>query len=368
MEPKPKTKGSWMVRFFIVLLGIVLGGLFYSILSFIERDIGAIRGPDWETIRGEFVTAEMDSEREQLLSDVQRLNHKIDTLREQQQTLNSSTRSLQNTINQLLSIQQQSIEKGQAFPPESMKTLNESQSAFLENQKKDQQYTQEIATLIQQRQQQDQALSAVLETIDSQERLAREKQYTLQKKNDLKVAALKFAFLIPVFLAVSFLFMKHRTGAWWPLVWAVFLATFIKIGFVAHECFPARYFKYIAILVLLGIVLRILIYLIQMIISPKRDLLIRQYQEYYDKYICPVCSKPIRIGPLRYLGGLKKKQILTADHKAESELQQPYTCPSCGTNLYDKCDKCGRTRHTLLPYCEHCGAQKGSEITERNSQ
>jgi predicted RNA-binding Zn-ribbon protein involved in translation (DUF1610 family) len=111
--------------------------------------------------------------------------------------------------------------------------------------------------------------------------------------------------------------------------------------------------------VLLAIVLRILAYLIKMVVSPKKHLLIRQYQENYDKYLCPVCSKPIRSGPLRYLGGLKKKQILLPLWKAENCLQEPYTCPSCGTNLYGQCEKCGGIRHMLLPHCEHCGADRG---------
>lgn len=363
METKPKTKGSWMVRFFIFGLGIVLGILFYSILTFVEKDIGALKRPEWENIRRDFVSQQMDDQRDQLLSEMKQLNRRIDTLKEQQRILNSSTGSLQKTMNQLLSIQQQYIEKGQEFPPESIRTLQESQAAFLQNQEQDQQYTQDIAVLIHQRQQKEDALSALSEEINLLETEARKEEQQRLEKYRFKVAALKFAFLIPVFLTVSFLFMKYRASAWWPLVWAPFLAAFIKIGFVAHEYFPSRYFKYIAILVLLAIVIRMLVYLIRMIISPKKELLIRQYQEHYDKYICPICSKPIRIGPLRYIGGLKKKQALPAVSNAESEIPQPYTCPSCGTNLYDKCGKCGRIRHTLLPHCEHCGAQK--EIPEK---
>jgi len=37
---------------------------------------------------------------------------------------------------------------------------------------------------------------------------------------------------------------------------------------------------------------------------------------------------------------------------------EPYTCPSCATALYEKCPSCGATRHALLPSCEHCGAAK----------
>ena len=151
--------------------------------------------------------------------------------------------------------------------------------------------------------------------------------------------------------------MKFRGGAYWPLVWSAFIATFIKIALVAHEYFPTNYFKYIALLVVLGIVLRMLIYLIKMIVAPKKDLLIKQYQQFYDKHCCPICTKPIKAGPLRY-AGWKKKTTVLAPQGTEIDKQQVYNCPSCGTNLYDKCGSCGNIRHTLLPYCEHCGTEK----------
>ncbi len=357
MEAKQKAKGSWGVRFFIIVLGVILGFLFFWMLSFIEQDIGSVKRPDWDQIRREFVSQQTDDNQDQLQKEVARLNRRIDTLREQQRMLGSSTGSLQKTMNQLLSIQQQYIDKGQEFPAENVRTLQESQTEFLKNQKQDQQYTQEISGLIEQRQQKEDELSAVSEQIKSLEDDAREKQTKLWEKFRLRVAILKLSFLVPVFLVVSFLFMKYRTGAYWPLVWAGFIAAFIKIAFVAHEYFPSEYFKYIALLVVIAIVLRILVYLIRLIVAPKKDLLIKQYQQFYDKHLCPVCTKPIKAGPLRY-ANWKKKATVMASPGAEMDKQQTYTCPSCGTGLYDKCDQCGGIRHTLLPYCEHCGAEK----------
>ncbi len=357
METKQKAKGSWGLRFFVVVLGVILGFLFYWLLSFVEQDIGSIKRPEWEVIRREFVSQQTDDEKEQLQKEVARLNRKIDTLREQQRILTGSTSSLQNTMNQLLSIQKQYIEKGQEFPPENVRTLQETQAEFLKNQKQDQQYTQDISTLIEQRQKTEDELTAVLEQIKSSEEDAREKQDKAWEKFRLRVAVLKLSFLVPMFLGVSFLFMKYRSGPYWPLVWAAFVAAFIKVAMVAHMYFPQRYFKYVAILVVLAIVLRILIYLIRLIIAPKKDGLIKQYQQFYDKHLCPVCTKPIKAGPLRY-ANWKKKATVIAVQGTETEKQQAYTCPSCGTNLYDKCETCGNIRHTLLPYCEHCGAEK----------
>jgi len=72
-----------------------------------------------------------------------------------------------------------------------------------------------------------------------------------------------------------------------------------------HEYFPREYFKHIGLIVIIAIVLRLLVYLIKRIVSPKKDWILKQYQEAYDKGLCLTCGKPIRIGPLRYAVGGK---------------------------------------------------------------
>jgi len=357
METKQKAKGSWGVRFFIIVLGIVLGFLFYWLLSFVEQDIGTIKRPQWEDIRRDYVTEQMDENKTNLTKEVARLNRRIDTLREQQRMLGNSINTLKTTMNQLLAIQKQYIDKGENIPADSRQTLDEKEAKFLESQQKDLEYTEQISVLIEQRQQTDDELTTVSEQIKTSEEQAREKEKELWEKFRFRVAVMKLSFLVPVFLAASFLFMKYRSSAYWPLVWAGFLAAFIKIGLVAHKYFPEEYFKYIAWIVITGIVVRILVYLIKLIVAPKKDLLIKQYQQFYDKHQCPVCTKPIKTGPLRYADKKKKAAMLLAQG-ADIDKQQAYTCPSCGTNLYDKCGNCGNIRHMLLPYCEHCGAEK----------
>ena len=308
METKRKAKGSWGVRFFIVVLGIILGLLFYWLLSFVEGDIGRIKGPDQQLVRREYISEQMDEKKKDLEKEVRGLKRSIETLNEQKRNLKSSTSSLQNTINQLLSIQKESLAKNVEFPKKSTETLRESQSAFLENQNKDLRLNQQVGELIQQRQEKESVLADLTEQIKTLETDVNADYWKLMKRHRLKVAVLKLLFLVPIFLVVSFLFMKFRGGAYWPLVWSAFIATFIKIALVAHEYFPTNYFKYIALLVVLGIVLRMLIYLIKMIVAPKKDLLIKQYQQFYDKHLCPVCTKPIKAGPLRY--GRRRQRCL----------------------------------------------------------
>lgn len=357
MEIKHKAKGSWGVRFFIAVLGVVLGVLFFWLLNFVEHDIDSIQGPDWSSIRRQYVSEELDRQQTSLGKEAAVLKRQVEMETEKQRLLKSSTDNLQDTINQLLSIQQQMTDNHQAIPAENAQTLQKSQVTFLENQQKFQDYNKTITELTRQQQDKEQALAEVTDTIRTREEQAREEYVPLSAKHRFKVNVLKMTFLVSVFLVVSFFFMKFRTSAWWPLVWSAFIAAFIKLALVAHECFPTEYFKYVALLVIIVIVVRILVYLIRLIVAPKKDLLIKQYQQHYDKCICPVCSKPIRTGPLRYIGAFHKKARTLAQAGDAAELQ-PYTCPSCGTQLYDKCGQCGAVRHTLLPYCEHCGAEK----------
>lgn len=357
MKTKQKAKGSWGVRFFIIVLGIILGLLFYWLLSFVEHDIGTIKRPKWDDIRAEYVTEQMDDNQKNLKKEVDRLNRQINALKEQQRILGNSINTLEATMNQIRANQQQYIDKGEPIPDESAQKRDEKEAAFLESQQKDLEYTERISDLIERRQQKDGELAAVSEQIKSLEEDAREDQKERDKKFRFRVAVMKLSFLVPVFLVISVLFMKYRTTAYWPLVWAAFLAAFIKVGVVAHKYFPEEYFKYIAWVVITGIVLRILIYLIRLVVAPKKDLLIKQYQQFYDKHLCPVCTKPIKIGPLRYANWKKKATVMAAPG-TDMDKQQIYTCPSCGTELYSKCEKCGQIRHTLLPYCEHCGTEK----------
>jgi predicted RNA-binding Zn-ribbon protein involved in translation (DUF1610 family) len=198
-------------------------------------------------------------------------------------------------------------------------------------------------------------LASVSKQVRTQQDLARTKYNGLMTKHRWKLAAWKLAVMIPIFLITAWIFVKKRTGPFWPIVYAAFIAAFVRISLIVHEYFPKKYFKYIALAVIIAIILRLLVYMIKRIVAPKKDWILKQYQEAYDKAICPICGKPIRVGPLRYAIGRKRKGLILAGQGAEVTKQQLYTCPSCGTELYGKCDKCSDIRHSLLPFCEHCG-------------
>ncbi len=358
MGENKKFKGPWIQRAAIVFLGLILGVLLYWLLGFITKDIGSLPAPEFSKVQVKYVDAQLVTKQEDLKDTLDGIRENIRNKQEQQTILKDSTDSLQNTINQLLAIQKQSIERNLVFSEENAKTLTETQNSFLENQKKYQALNKEIAELTSRQRQVEKELVDISKQVRTQRDLASTEYRGLVTRHRWKLAALKLAVMIPIFLIAAWFFIKKRSGAYWPIVYAAFIVAFVRISLVAHEYFPKKYFKYIALLVIIAIVLRLLVYLIRRIVSPKKDWILKQYQEAYDKNVCPICSKPIRTGPLRYMVGRKRRDLILAGQGGQTPKQQPYTCPSCGTGLYEKCDKCSDIRHSLLPFCEHCGKEK----------
>lgn len=358
MSENKKFQGPWIQRAAIVFLGLILGVLLYWLLGFITKDIGSLPAPEFSKVQAKYIDAQIVTKQEDLKETLVGIRENIRNKQEQQTILKDSTDSLQNTINQLLAIQRQSIERNLEFSEENQRNLTESQKVFLENQQLYQNQNKEIAELTSRQRQVEKELVDVSKQVKTQRDLANTEYRGLVTRHRWKLAALKLAVMIPIFLIATWFFIKKRSGAYWPIVYAAFIVAFVRISLVAHEYFPKKYFKYIALLVIIAIVLRLLVYLIKRIVSPKKDWIIRQYQEAYDKNVCPVCSKPIRTGPLRYMVGRKRTGLILAGQGGQAPKQQPYTCPSCGTDLYEKCDKCSDIRHSLLPFCEHCGNEK----------
>ena len=145
-----------------------------------------------------------------------------------------------------------------------------------------------------------------------------------------------------------------------PLFLGYGAATFLKVTLVIHEYFPSRYFKYVLIFGLLIIVGKLLVYFIRVVAFPKSQWLTKQYREAYERFLCPICEYPIRTGPRKYLFWTRRtinKIVLQKDESSEED----YSCPVCGTELLEECSVCNKIRHSLLPHCQHCNAEKKIE-------
>src|SRR5439155_13089901 len=111
----------------------------------------------------------------------------------------------------------------------------------------------------------------------------------------------QLAVLLPLLGVAAFLVIKKRSSIYFLLYLAFGGATLLKIGLVIHEYFPSKYIKYVLIGAMLLAVGRLLIHFIRTIAFPKVQWLLKQYREAYERFLCPVCEYPIRVGPRRFL-------------------------------------------------------------------
>ena len=197
--------------------------------------------------------------------------------------------------------------------------------------------------------------------INKQRQPARNEYNALSRKHRQNLAFLQLAILLPILLAAVIVIIRKRSSIYFPLFLAFGAATLIKVFLVVHAYFPSKYFKYILIGGLLLVVARLLIYFIRSIAFPKTEWLVRQYREAYERFLCPVCEYPIRIGPRRFLFWTRRtvnKVVIPTERADRPDQEEKYTCPSCGSELFEECSSCHKIRHSMLPHCSHCGAGK----------
>jgi hypothetical protein len=335
--------------------------LVYWLAGFVLDDIGAWPGPDYGTLESSRLDRTALAEQTSLHQQTDAINKKIGEETARQQSLRDSADSSQRTMNQLLEFQRLNLQKDVKPSSDEQKALAEAEHRFLTNQGQYQQRIDALTGLDAQRRELQSKQDDVEKKLAELRRPIDEEYQRQVERHAMQIGFAKLAFLLPLMLVAGVSFFRLRGGIYAPLVYAFGTAVVIHVALVMHEYFPSRYFKYVIVLTALAVVMRILIYLLRMMVRPKRDWLLRQFREAYEAFLCPVCSYPIRRGPLRYLfwtrSSLKKRTLPAAIDAPE----EPYVCPACSTTLYEKCGRCGAIRASLLPSCEHCGETKLSE-------
>ena len=162
------------------------------------------------------------------------------------------------------------------------------------------------------------------------------------------------------FVDIPLQLTTNRRAAWFA--YALLIAAFWRTTLIMHTYFPRELFRYIAVGAGIAVVLAFMILLTRRLTRPKPDLLAKQYGEAYRQHRCPCCHHAILRGPFKHLpvNSRRLRGILPVTDTGDNPLDEPYTCPACGTALYEKCDRCAKIRHVLLPYCESCGIEKNS--------
>lgn len=357
-----KNKGPWAHRFLIVIFSVVTAILCFWLLGFVVDDIGNWPGPDYEKLEKQMLDPGLTEKKTSLENQVGDTKRQISTQNQRQKLLRDSTTSSQKTMNQLLEFQRLSLQKNVTPSAEEQQALAESQRRFLTNQKQYQSLNQAIVQLNERLTQLEDEQRDLNAKIEAKQKPIREKFYSLQDRHQFKIAVVKLTVLLPLLLVAVGLFFKLRGGTYAPLIYAFGIAVVLKVALVMHQHFPSRYFKYVLILTALAIVVRILVYLLRMVAFPQKNWLLRQYREAYEFFLCPICSYPIRRGPLKYRFWTRrtlKKMALPSTGEIGQEAA--YTCPACSTQLHEKCPRCGEIRPSLLPTCQNCGQTENLE-------
>lgn len=351
--------GSWALRALVIAFSILFGLLCYWLFGFVVRDIDSLEGPNYE----EYASAELDpdlsADQERLEKEIEAAELRMETTRRRQNILQDSTRSAEQTMNQLLQFQRLSIERNIAPSAKEQEALASAETQFLENQqqyselaKQTAQINEELVRLNAEKRTVEDLRLAALEPIDADfAKLAEAHQWRL--------AAWKLAAIVPLVIAGAAISWRLRTSVYAPMAYAFATAAAVEVFVVMHDHFPERYFKYILIGALLAIVARALVFLLHLIARPRIESIRKQYREAYESFICPVCSHPIRRGPWKFLAWSRRTaKRVQPPIASETASDAPYTCPACATVLYNKCERCGAVRESLLPACSHCGEQR----------
>lgn len=353
-----KSKGTWFHRFAIQFFTVVLALLVYWFLGFLVEDIRSLPGPDYEAIERQYVSPELVAKHTSLESQTADLKRQIDNQTEKQRIIGDTSRNLQQTITQLVELQKLGLQKSVPLSETEQANFTNSLHLFLENQRKYQELSQTAADILDQYHALVREKEQTEKEIERQREPARDEYKRANTQHRLRLAVYQLLVLLPVLVIAGVVIVRKRSSIYFPLFLAFGAATLIKVTLVAHEYFPTRYFKYVLIVSLLLVVARLLVYFIRAIAFPKVQWLVRQYRESYERFLCPICEYPIRVGPRRYLFWTRRTAG-TLNMPAEREdSEERYTCPACGSSLFEECTACGKVRHTLLPHCVHCGAEK----------
>ena len=357
MNASSSPKGPWIHRFSIRLFTVILAILVFWALGFLVQDIESIKGPQYSEIEKKHVDQSLVEKKGSLVSEIAELNRSIENKQDEMRIVSDSSQNLQKTINQLIELQKLTVEKSVALPETEQANLSESLGHFLESQKRYQEHSTELSAFTDRKPNLEAEKLEVEAQIKEQSLPAQHEYQNLLEKHNLRLAMFQLLILLPLLGIGAFLIIKKRGSIYFPLFLGFGSAVLLKASLVIHAYFPSRYFKYVLVIGLLFAVVKLMIYFIRVVAFPKAQWLTKQYREAYERFLCPVCEYPIRTGPRKYLFWTRRtvnKIILPKD----SEEEKPYSCPACGTVLFDECSACRGIRHALLPHCQHCNAEQ----------
>lgn len=352
-----RAKGTFWMRSSIVLLAVVFGVLVYWSAGFLLNDIQFIKRPDRNAFFEQYIDKSLQTELENLKMRLQELDHRQNLISQQRGFIQDSSSSLKITVDNLFKLK----DRGQELISESQfDQLLATLDKVIQIQETFKTTAEIYLDTTNERFELNKQINALRKRIEKQKNNVEKMFYEKLHQYMVKITIVKMAFLIPLVLLCTVLLVKKRTSMYRLIYFSAAVALYIKTSLVIHENFPSRYFKYIITTAMLALVAWGFTWLVRRLVKPKIDTLLKQYREAYERFLCPVCEYPIRVGPRKYLYWTRRtvhKTALAANAGSQDEYEE-YSCPACGTRLFEKCEACGKIRYSLLPNCPHCGNKK----------
>ncbi len=352
----PTTRGS---RFGAFSLATILTFLWIWLLAFLLEDVGRMSPVNYDEIYRAGMPPELVQDLAGVDREVRDLERKIKREEQIQRDLERDMEASGEVMRQMMDLQRLALEKGSAPSGAEREALATAQETFLSAQGQYREANIEIqsanATLF--------ALQGRQDLLSSRRTAA---EAPIQKAYQAKVraralveAGVRLGILIPLFLLAAATVRKRWRHAWRPIHLSFLVATFWTLGYEMFEQFPAEYFKYIAILTAIGITLAFLAWIIRKATSPSPSLVLARNRAAYMESVCPICAFQLSRTPIEASPPVKRRRRATQEPAGPLAPagRVDFSCPSCGTGLFEACGECSGSRHSLLPFCEGCGAE-----------
>lgn len=322
------------LRWTIWLLSTLLFFLFMWLQGVVLEDINDQKGPDQQLIQNKHIEAELVLRESELKRQAWELERDIARQEEIKTNRQESMSVAQRTWNQFAQERWRVLDSGGQRPAELSTTEEEAKTLYQKATREFIEANFKISDL----QQSQHTIALEQETLDRTLSIQRGAGYsaymTLYRAHRWRVAAAKLSFVVPLFMLASWLVARRRKSIYRPVLIALLVSSFLRLGLVMHEHFPAEFFKYVGIIASVIIVLAFLVHALRSAATPKEDVLLRRRREAYQKNCCPECA-----------------------YSVPHEEGKTMACAACGVDLFTVCDTCDGIRHELLPHCRHCGAQ-----------
>lgn len=326
------TTAPFRVRAFLALLSVVLGMLFLWLIGFVLSDIDRRPRP----VRSHFEAMHVDPAVEEALEEAVQALARVENDLRHQNTIRVNRQASRDSAKQTWD----QVERSVSFSTERdtepsdalLSSRDEAIRLFMEAKTAYETANDRASELEEERFELESTRDSLARTLADQRRKALpeyEKAYSLFMN---ELAFYKLAFTVPLTLLSVVLASRKRNSVYRAIPLALAIASSLSLGRVMFDHFPREYFKYIAIFTALGVVLFLISKVVRSIHRPRPEVLLRSRREAYNKHLCAECSHPF-----------------PSDHGST------YTCPACGTGLFDSCSSCSGSRHSLLPHCIHCG-------------